>query len=82
MILGMTKHVIDQLGGTSAVARMCRVAAASVCGWRKKGIPAAHCAQIERVTGRLAETINPSLPWVRVPRAGWPSGAPALLVLP
>jgi len=34
--------VIDRLGGTSAVARLCKVQPASVSGWRKQGIPEAR----------------------------------------
>lgn len=34
--------VIDRLGGTGAVARICEVDPASISGWRKKGIPKAR----------------------------------------
>jgi hypothetical protein len=33
---------IDDLGGTSAVAKMCKVNPASVSEWRKTGIPPAR----------------------------------------
>jgi DNA-binding transcriptional regulator YdaS (Cro superfamily) len=32
--------IIDLLGGTNAVARMCKVASTAVTQWRKNGIPA------------------------------------------
>lgn len=41
-------HVIDRLGGTVAVARMCRVSAPSASNWRKRGIPIERCLAIER----------------------------------
>jgi len=31
--------IIDRLGGTGAVARLCEVASPSVTGWKKRGIP-------------------------------------------
>jgi DNA-binding transcriptional regulator YdaS (Cro superfamily) len=34
-----TNEIINILGGTSKVARMCGVTAAAACQWRKKGIP-------------------------------------------
>jgi len=35
-------YVIDSLGGTSAVARLCRIRSASVSEWRHRGIPPAR----------------------------------------
>lgn len=35
-------HIIDSLGGTAAVARLCRVKQPSVSGWRRHGIPPAR----------------------------------------
>jgi hypothetical protein len=32
-------QIIDALGGTNAVARLCECTPASVSGWRKDGIP-------------------------------------------
>lgn len=32
-------QIIDALGGTNAVARLCECQPASVSGWRKDGIP-------------------------------------------
>lgn len=34
-----TNHIIDLLGGTFAVAKMCRVSPPSVSQWRNNGIP-------------------------------------------
>lgn len=35
-------EIIDRLGGTAAVARLCKVKSPSVTGWRTNGIPAAR----------------------------------------
>lgn len=35
-------RIIDKLGGTQAVADVCRIKAPSVSGWRKEGIPQAR----------------------------------------
>jgi len=32
-------YIIDQLGGTNAVARLCDIKSPSVSEWRTKGIP-------------------------------------------
>lgn len=37
----MANYVIDALGGTSAVARLCEIEPPSVTGWRSNGIPKA-----------------------------------------
>lgn len=34
--------IIDALGGTCAVARLCQIQPASVSEWRKEGIPSAR----------------------------------------
>ena len=33
------KRIIDALGGTAAVARLCNVRSASVSGWKQNGMP-------------------------------------------
>lgn len=47
----MDKHtdseIIDRLGGTAAVARMCKVRMPSVSEWRLTGIPAARRQYLE-----------------------------------
>jgi len=35
-------EIIDALGGTAVVARLCRIKQPSVSGWRVMGIPAAR----------------------------------------
>jgi len=35
-------EIIEALGGTAAVARLCRVRQPSVSGWKRSGIPAAR----------------------------------------
>ena len=35
----LANHVIDELGGTSVVARMCDIKPPSVSEWRNSGIP-------------------------------------------
>jgi len=48
-----TKHqdseVIDRLGGTMAVTRLCQVKSASVSKWRKTGIPRARRMYLELI---------------------------------
>jgi hypothetical protein len=49
--VGMDTHpdsqIIDRLGGTAAVARMCNVKQPSVSEWRTRGIPAARRQYLE-----------------------------------
>jgi DNA-binding transcriptional regulator YdaS (Cro superfamily) len=49
-----TNEIINVLGGTSKVSRLCGVTAASVSQWRKKGIPEDRmiylAASLEQVT--------------------------------
>jgi hypothetical protein len=35
-------EIIDKLGGTAAVARLCKVRSPSVSEWRSRGIPTAR----------------------------------------
>jgi DNA-binding transcriptional regulator YdaS (Cro superfamily) len=65
--------IISDLG-PNAVARLVGCKAPSVVEWRKRGIPAERCVQIERATeGQYTcEQINPRVRWVRVPDAAWP----------
>lgn len=35
-------QIIDKLGGTAAVARLCEIEPASVSEWRREGIPKAR----------------------------------------
>lgn len=40
-------EIIDALGGTCAVARICDISAPSVSGWRSNGIPPARMQYFE-----------------------------------
>ena len=42
-------EIIDALGGTSAVARLCQVARQAVSNWRKEGIPDARRMYLKAV---------------------------------
>lgn len=68
------ENLIDQLGGTSSVARMAGVAAPSVTAWRKRGVPAERCPAIERATeGKVpCETLRPDVAWTRITDTAWP----------
>ena len=70
-------HVIDQLGGPSAVARIVGVKAPSVIEWRRRGIPPERCPAIERATqGAMhVETLRPDVRWSRIPDPAWPHPA-------
>ena len=62
-------ELITRLGGTSEVARMCKVRPPSVSEWRSRGlIPADRCEQIERATNGAVtcEDLRPDLMWTRV----------------
>lgn len=49
----------------------------NVTAWKRNGVvPAFRCAEVERITGVRAESLNPSVRWHRVKRAGWPDGMP------
>jgi DNA-binding transcriptional regulator YdaS (Cro superfamily) len=75
-------NVIDQLGGPAAVARMVGCKPPSVIEWRKRGIPAERCPQIERATtgAVTCEALRPDVAWTRVPDPDWPhaSGRPLI----
>ncbi|RVT93722.1 carph-isopro domain-containing protein [Sphingomonas crocodyli] len=42
-------HIIDGLGGTSAVARLTEAPVSTVHSWRKNGIPASRMAHLRLV---------------------------------
>ena len=44
--------VIDALGGTAAVARLCNVRSPSVSEWRRTGIPAARVQYLQLAVPR------------------------------
>ncbi len=68
------KHVIEDLGGPAAVARICKVRPPSVIEWRRRGIPAERCPDLERASeGRHpCEQLRADVVWHRVPDAEWP----------
>ena len=68
-----TNDLIDTLGGTNAVARMCDVKPPSVTEWRARGIPGDRCPAIEAGSqGKFkCEQIRPDLRFTRVPDKRW-----------
>ena len=79
----MSAQIIDALGGTSAVARMCKVSAASVSEWRWRGIPADKAPFIEAGSDgqHTCEAVCPGATWARIPDKRWPwhrKGRPVL----
>jgi DNA-binding transcriptional regulator YdaS (Cro superfamily) len=48
-------EIINLLGGTSKVSRLCNVSPAAVCQWRKKGIPKDRLIFVAALIERLSE---------------------------
>lgn len=76
-------HIIDRLGGTNSVARMCGVKPPSVTEWRRNGVPGTRRIQLERATeGRFkAEDFGLDVRFIRIPDPSWPwhpSGRPVV----
>lgn len=69
--------LINQLGGTSVVARMTGVSAPTAHAYRQRGIPPERCPFIERGTGGrvTVEGIRPDVHWSRIPDPTWPHPA-------
>lgn len=69
----MSSQIIDDLGGTSAVAEMCHVRPASVSEWRSRGIPADRAPFIEAGSGGKyhCERVCPGAAWARIPDKRW-----------
>lgn len=69
----MFAQIIDDLGGTSAVAGMCKVSPPSVSEWRTRGIPADKAPFIEAGSGGkyACERICPNATWARIPDKSW-----------
>jgi len=67
-------HVIDDLSGPAAVARICKVSVPSVIGWRRGGIPAARAPALEQASGgrHTVEAMCPTVRWHRIPDPDWP----------
>ena len=75
-------QLIDNLGGTSAVARMAGVSAPTAHAYRNRGIPPERCPAIERATqcAVVCESLRPDVAWARIPDPDWPhpAGRPVL----
>ena len=57
--MGMTPSaIIDALGGTSEVARLCNVKAPSVSEWRVRGIPPAREMYLRAVRPEVFEAAS------------------------
>ena len=58
-MLGMdTNIIIDRLGGTSEVARLCGVKMPSVSEWRKQGIPKARLMYLKLLRPDVFEGVQ------------------------
>lgn len=49
---------IDAMGGTCAVARLCRIKSASVSRWRQNGIPSARRMFLELVQPHIFKRVT------------------------
>lgn len=55
------EQIIEALGGTSAVAKLCEVTLPSVSEWKQKGIPRARRMYLQVIRPEVFEAIaNPS----------------------
>ena len=50
--------IIDQLGGTTAVARMTDAPVTTVHSWRKNGIPASRLAHLKLAAAAAKKVVN------------------------
>ena len=69
--------LIDNLGGTSAVARMAGVSPPTAHAYRYRGIPPERCPAIERATqgAHTVEALRPDVAWSRIADPSWPHPA-------
>lgn len=51
--ISFVNAVIDELGGVNHTAKLCEIKPASVCDWRKKGIPRARLMYLKLLCPRL-----------------------------
>lgn len=51
-------EIIDALGGTSEVARLCKIQPASVSEWRRQGIPSARLQFLELARPAVFEKLS------------------------
>lgn len=54
--------IIDRLGGTGAVARLCEVASPSVTGWKKRGIPQSRVMYLRLLHPEVFDVAQPDQP--------------------
>lgn len=54
-------RIIDALGGTNAVARLCECTPASVSGWRKDGIPKPRLMYLRAVRPEAFSAVEETL---------------------
>jgi hypothetical protein len=70
--------IIDALGGTYAVASICKIRPPSVAGWRHRGIPAARRQYLEMAyPAAFGLAKAPKAPKLRQRRAPTPASASA-----
>ena len=70
-------ELIDNLGGTSAVARMAGVKPSTAHAYRYRSIPPERCPAIERATqgAHTVEALRPDVTWSRIADPTWPHPA-------
>ncbi|OQY64733.1 MAG: hypothetical protein B6D47_12975 [Rhodocyclaceae bacterium UTPRO2] len=52
--------IIDALGGTNEVARLCEVTKAAVSQWRRGGIPRARLLYLKAIRPEAFEEVSPA----------------------
>lgn len=57
-----TDTIIDALGGTAEVARLCDISSQAVSQWRTNGIPRAQMKYLRAVRPEVFATIGSQLP--------------------
>jgi hypothetical protein len=55
-------EIIEELGGTYAVADLCKVKPPSVSEWKKSGIPSARRQYLELLKPEIFNQPNPTIP--------------------
>ena len=50
--------IIDELGGTNAVAKLCETSPQAVSKWRKKGVPSARLMYLKAVRPKVFKHIK------------------------
>jgi DNA-binding transcriptional regulator YdaS (Cro superfamily) len=60
-------------GSQTQLGRLLGRQKAAVSRWKREGIPAEVCPEIERHTGVPCEELRPDVAWVRVKDKNWPN---------